>query len=296
MEWFREVASAPAKNGRLHPVSISPLILPQASGTRDLLGTKPDGFRGANVQPGVPNHGARTRLVSVVLPTYNERGNIVPLIQAIRTALASHPAEIVVVDDNSPDGTAVAVREAFTDEPAVKVVVRPSDPGFAKSIRRGIEEAGGDVVVVMDTDFNHQPAYLPFMIDSLRYYDCVMGSRFLYGGCMLPRSRHLLSWMFNVFVRWATGGQITDNLYGLFAIRADVLKRCRFDEVFFGYGDYFIRLLYYLQRQEVSILQFPAVNGKRLSGSGNSRFFRTFAKYFAATWRLALRGGVGHHA
>lgn len=230
------------------------------------------------------------QLVSVVLPTFNERGNVVPLVGAIRAALAGVAHEVLVVDDDSPDGTADAVRAAYPDDPAVRVIVRTTDKGFAKSIRAGIEHARGDAVVVMDSDFNHQPAYLPFMVDSLRYYDCVLGSRFLYGGRMFPRARHLLSWLFNVFVRCATGGQITDNLYGYFAIRTEVLRRCDFDAIFDGYGEYCIRLLHALQRGGVNILQFPAVNGERLKGAGNSRFLKTFWTYFKATVRLALGG------
>lgn len=227
------------------------------------------------------------QLISVVLPTYNESGNIVALIRNVRESLLTIPLEVLVVDDNSPDGTADLVRRTFADDPSVKVVVRTSDPSLAKSIRRGIDEAGGDAILVMDTDFNHQPCYLRFMIDSLRHYDCVLGSRFLYGGRMDSRARHLLSWIFNVFVRILTAGQITDNLYGLFAIRTSVLQRCDYDQIFFGFGDYFIRLLYQLQRMRISILQFPAVNGRRQAGMGNSRFVKTFATYFAATWRLA---------
>jgi dolichol-phosphate mannosyltransferase len=230
-------------------------------------------------------------LVSVVVPTFNEVGNIVPLVRAIQDALNGYRYEVLVVDDNSPDGTAHAVRTAFPSESRVRVIVRTQDPSFARSIRTGIEEAHGDVIVVMDSDFNHQPQYLPFMIDSLRYYDCVTGSRFLYGGRMFPRSRHLLSWLFNVFVRCLTRGQITDNLYGLFAIHADLLRQCDFDAIFQGRGEYFIRLIYQLQRLGLSILQFPAVNGRRLTGEGNSRFLRTFATYFRATWRVAVQGG-----
>ncbi|HEY3323058.1 MAG TPA: glycosyltransferase [Planctomycetota bacterium] len=234
---------------------------------------------------------ASTR-VTVILPTYNERGNIVALIEAIRSALEGHDLEVLVVDDNSPDGTAELVRETFKDRQSVKLVVRTEDKGFAKSIRRGLEDATGDVLVVMDTDFNHQPKYLPFMVESMKHYDMVMGSRFLYGGLMEPRSRHLLSWVFNVYVRVVTGGQITDNLYGFFAVHRRVMGGVNYDRVFFGYGDYFIRLLYYLQHQKIHILQFPAVNGRRLAGQGNSRFLKVFLKYSWATLGLSFRGRI----
>lgn len=231
--------------------------------------------------------------ISVILPTFNESGNIVPLIEAVRSQLSGHALEVLVVDDNSPDGTADVVRSRFHDDPGVRVVVRDTDPSLARSIRRGLEEAKGENVVVMDTDFNHNPAYLPQMVAGLAHYDCVMGSRFLYGGLMNSRPRHLLSWLFNVFVRLVTHGQITDNLYGLFAAKRAVLERYEYSRIFFGFGEYFIRLLYFMQRDGVRILQFPAVNGDRRSGEGNSSFLRTFRQYFAATLRFAAKERLG---
>src|SRR5258705_12005609 len=90
--------------------------------------------------------------VSVVLPTYNESGNIGRLITALRESGQSlRDLELVVVDDNSPDHTADVARDAG---PGVRVIVRTEERGLATAVRRGIEEAKGDVDVVMDTDFN----------------------------------------------------------------------------------------------------------------------------------------------
>ena len=226
--------------------------------------------------------------ISVVVPTYNEAKNIVPLVTEIHNQLGGYEHEIIVVDDNSPDGTYAAVK-SMEDAPYVKPVLRTQDRGFAKSIRCGIENAEGNIVVIMDSDFNHQPKYLPSMIESLKYYDCVSASRFVYGGQMDTKSRHLMSWVFNIFVRVMTGGQVTDSLYGFMAIRQEVLNRVNYDKVFWGYGDYCIRLMYYLQQKNCSILQFPAVNGRRLAGAGNSRFFKVFVQYFVAVLRLTYR-------
>lgn len=226
-------------------------------------------------------------LVSVILPTYNERTNALLLVKELHEVLAGRPHEIVVADDDSPDGTHDAL--VALKDPTVTAIRRTSDRGLANSIRCGLEHARGSSVVIMDSDFNHQPMYLPFMLDALEHYDCVSGSRFLYGGRMSTRTRHLLSWQFNVFTRVMTGGQMTDNLYGFFAIRRDVLDRCDFDRIFWGYGDYAIRLLHQLQALEVSILQFPAVNGARRAGVGNSRFLKVFWQYFLEVMKLSLK-------
>lgn len=222
------------------------------------------------------------------MPTFNEERNITFLIAEIKKYLANFTKEILVIDDNSSDKTVENVEREFKSDPEIKVIIRQQNRGLANSIREGIEKAKGEIIVVMDTDFNHQPKYLPFMIQAMDFYDCVTASRFLYGGKMSSRLRHILSYLFNIFVRILTGGYITDNLYGFFAIKRKLLAQQNLNSIFWGYGDYFIRLLYYLQKSNVQILQFPAVNGERKSGTGNSTFFKTFCQYFIATIKLAI--------
>lgn len=231
-------------------------------------------------------------MTSVILPTYNEKHNVVLLIGEIHKNLASYNHEIVVVDDNSPDGTFEEVQSLTL--PFVRPILRKENRGLANSIRCGLENANGDILVVMDSDFNHKPEYLPFMIDSLKYYDCVAATRFLYGGSMDSRIRHILDWLFNIFVRLVTGGQINDNLYGYFAVKKGTIEKVDYDRVFWGYGDYYIRLLYFLQKNRTSILQFPAINGRRLSGVGQSGFVGIFWQYFRETIKLVLKGRIGN--
>lgn len=226
-------------------------------------------------------------MISVVLPAYNERENVIPLSNAIHEVIKNYDHEIIVVDDNSPDGTYNALVEL--NKEWLKPILRNKDRGFAKSIRCGIENAKGDIIIVMDSDFNHIPEYLPFMLASLNYYDCVSASRFLYGGKMDSKIRHYLSWIFNIFVRIMTGGKITDSLYGYFAIKKSKLEKVNFDEIFYGYGEYCIRLFYQFQKLNFSVLQFPAINGDRLHGEGNSSFVGVFKKYFIAVIKLAIK-------
>jgi dolichol-phosphate mannosyltransferase len=226
-------------------------------------------------------------LVSVILPAYNEKDNVLPLILEVHKCIESRPHEILLVDDNSPDGTYQAALDLRL--PYLKPILRTENRGLANSIKRGIEEAAGDIIVVMDSDFNHNPSYLPFMLDSLKYYDCVTASRFLYGGGMASAIRRIASWFFNIMVRLATGGAINDNLYGYFAIKSTVINKCDHAQIFWGYGDYFIRLLYFLQKMEISILQFPAINGQRLSGTGQSHLIKIFMQYSKELAILAMK-------
>jgi dolichol-phosphate mannosyltransferase len=224
--------------------------------------------------------------VSVILPCYNEKGNILPIIDAIHNELNFVSHEIIVIDDNSPDGTFLLVQH--NNIPFVKPVLRKSDPSLAKSIRRGIEEAKGNILVIMDSDFNHQPLYLPMMIKNMEFYDCVSGSRFVYGGKMEKKWKHFGSLLFNIWIKLLTRKNFTDSLYGYFSIRRDFLEKLDYDKIFWGYGDYCIRLMFYLQQQKANILQFPAENGKRCSGTGNKHLIKVFFQYIKATIKLAL--------
>lgn len=225
-------------------------------------------------------------LISIVLPCFNEKGNVIPLIHEISRILMNQAHEIIVVDDNSPDGTFQAV--ADLDLPQVKPILRLKNPGFAHSIREGIEASSGAIIIIMDSDFNHEPAYLPIMIANCQFYDVVSGSRFVYGGSMSSRFRHISSWLFNIFVRIVTKRLVTDSLFGFIAIRREVLEQIDFDTVFWGYGDYCIRLMYYLQEKSFSILQIPAVLGQRKYGEGNKKLIKTFFSYFKATLHLVF--------
>ncbi len=247
--------------------------------------------------------------VSVVLPTYNERDNICDLVEAIVAEVGplGWRYEVLVVDDNSPDGTAEIVRSRFgavegctravqtgdqTGDQTVRLCVRTADKGLAKSIRHGLEIARGQTLVVMDTDFNHDPAMIPQMVDLLRYYDLVIGSRFVMRGGMEDTLRYRLSLFYNVFIRALLHTQIQDNLSGFFAVRRDRLFQLEplFPRIFYGYGDYFIRLLLTAWRSDWKILEVPVFYILRRHGDSKTGFWRIFRDYTAAVLRLRFLG------
>lgn len=252
--------------------------------------------------------------VSVVLPTYNERDNICDLIDAIRHELApaGYAYEVLVVDDSSPDGTAEVVRQRYnvgvqgagrlpggdhatdhvTEHATVRLFVRTQDKGLANSIRDGLILAQGRTLVVMDTDFNHDPALIPQMVDLLRYYDLVIGSRFVMRGGMEDRLRYHFSQLYNVFIRALFQTQIQDNLSGYFAIRRERLFALAplFPAIFYGYGDYFIRLLLAAWRQEWKILEVPVFYILRRHGDSKTGFWSIFWQYTAAVLCLRRNG------
>lgn len=254
--------------------------------------------------------------LSVILPTYNERDNICDLVDALQLHLSATAwrYEVVVVDDDSPDGTANVVRRRYglgegTDvssaelsrpgggsevagQGRVRLIVRETNKGLAYAIREGIERSEGHTLVVMDTDFNHDPAMTPQMVDLLRYYDLVIGSRFVMRGGMEDALRYRLSLLYNVGIRLLFQTQVQDNLSGFFALRRE-----RFDElgpkidlIFYGYGDYFIRLLVVAWRQGWRILEVPVFYILRRHGDSKTGFWRIFTEYTAAVIKLRVRG------
>jgi dolichol-phosphate mannosyltransferase len=232
-------------------------------------------------------------VVSVVLPTYNERdgiGELVAEIVAIARA-ARLDFEVLVVDDDSPDGTAAHVREVFAGEPAVRVHVRRGERGLATAIWRGLREARGDVLVVMDSDGNHDPALVPLMVRCAEEFDVVVGSRYVLGGGMLTSTfRYWASYAFNILIRVVLGLRIHDNLSGYLAFRRALSDRLEPARVFYGYGDYAVRFLYQVVRQGGRVLEIPTVYRFRKGGESKTRFFAYFWTYLASVFRLRLLG------
>ena len=247
--------------------------------------------------------------VSIILPTYNERDNICDLIDAIDRELtpSQNHFEVLVMDDNSPDGTAQVVTEWYgidRDERQsgvavtplgggrVRLHVRTQDKGLANSIRDGLERADGRTLVVMDTDFNHDPAMIPQMVDFLRYYDLVIGSRFVMRGGMEDQGRYWASFFYNFFIRMLLHTQIQDNLSGFFAVRRDRFFKLApmFDKIFYGYGDYFIRLLLVAWRNNWKILEVPVFYILRRHGDSKTGFWSIFRDYTKAVLKLRFFG------
>ncbi len=235
--------------------------------------------------------------VSVVLPTYDEAGNIVRLVRALHDVLADVEHEIIVVDDDSPDGTYDLVERTFADDERVRALRRTTDHGLATSIRAGVELAGGTQVVVMDTDFTHDPYELPTMLAVAGSFDIVSGSRFCAGGRMQDTAHYLASLYYNRVLRVVLRTQVQDNLGGYFTMPREKLIALPLDRIFFGYGDYFFRLLFYAQRAGLSVVELPAVYRARTAGVSKSNFLAMLSGYATAALRLRLRersrGGRG---
>lgn len=231
---------------------------------------------------------------SIILPTYNEKDNIVELVQAIFKAIPpTIDYEVVIVDDNSPDGTAEAVVRCFGNDPRLKLFVRVQDRGLASAIRYGIEHSSGEILLFMDTDFNHDPALLPQMISFLEFYDIIIGSRFVMSGGMEDRFRQYCSLVYNWGIRLLFGTPVHDNLSGFFAIYRNKLLSMDLNQIFYGYGDYFIRLLMVGHKRGYKMLEIPVFYRLRLHGHSKTQFISTFNKYSLALLTLRIKLWTG---
>ena len=230
--------------------------------------------------------------ISVILPTYCERDNIGNLISAVETSLFSlgQEIEILVVDDNSPDGTAEVVR-AHPTRPGVQVkcFVRTQERGLATAIRYGIQQSSGGRIVIMDTDFNHSPINIPQMVKLLDEYDLVIGSRFVRGGGMEDRKRHIFSLIYNWFIQLVLWHGIRDSLSGFFTMRRQALFSLDLAGIFRGYGEYFIRLTYGAFRGGQKIVEVPVFYTLRQQGFSKSRFGSMLCDYTLTALSLRIR-------
>lgn len=226
--------------------------------------------------------------ISVILPTYNEKDNIIELISDIFRVFGVEniECEVIVVDDNSPDGTANVVKNEFGNEKRLQLLVRKDERGLATAIRYGIERSKGNIVVVMDTDFNHDPKMLPQLTEFLKYYDIVIGSRFVFGGGMGDRFRHFCSMIYTTWLKLLLGIQIKDKLSGFFAIRKERLYSLDMDSIFYGYGDFFIRLLLKAQKDGFRMLEVPTFYVLRKAGESKTDFIKVFYKYTKSALKL----------
>jgi dolichol-phosphate mannosyltransferase len=205
----------------------------------------------------------------VVIPTYNERDNILPLVESILRRLPR--ATIWIVDDNSPDGTgSIADDLANTDE-RVQVVHRPGKLGlgtaYAEAFQRALAD-DFDVVFEMDADFSHDPAYLPALLEALQDADFVLGSRYVPGGGTRNWSpiRRFISRMGNVVANIGLGVKTRDATGGFRAFRPSALSALDFDRLKLrGYG-FQIEVVYQLERAGARIVEVPIVFVERVTG------------------------------
>jgi dolichol-phosphate mannosyltransferase len=223
--------------------------------------------------------------LSLIAPTYNEQENIGRLVERVHGALAGYDYELIVVDDNSPDGTAETARQ-LSDQYPVKVVVRTSERGLASAVVAGFGHASGDVLGVIDADLQHPPEALPSLLEAIRGgADVAIGSRYVEGGGIegwtfkrevISRGAKLLA-----AILLPSARRIKDPLAGFFLFRRDVIEGAELSPV--GYKI----LLEVLARGTArNVAEVPYTFREREKGQSNLTY-KEQVNYLRHLWRLA---------
>jgi dolichol-phosphate mannosyltransferase len=226
----------------------------------------------------------------ICIPTYNERENIIRMIDAVTAVLPE--THVLVIDDGSPDGTAMLVRERMATDGRVHLLERQGKLGLGTAYCAGFAyclEKGFDVIMQMDADFSHDPKDLPRFIESISDHDLVIGSRYVSGVNVInwPMSRLLLSWFANVYTRVITGMPVKDATGGFKCFRADVLRRIDLTRIRSNGYAFQIEMNYRAWRNRARVLEIPIIFVDRVAGVSKMSKNIVFEAAFLV-WKLKL--------
>jgi len=225
----------------------------------------------------------------VIVPTYNERDNIIRLIDAV---LSQDPSiDVLVVDDGSPDGTGTLVDERAAGDPRVRILHRPRKMGLGTAYLAGFRWAlgeGYELVFEMDADFSHDPSHLPQFLESSRDADLVLGSRYREGKVTVvnwPISRLLLSYSANIYARVVTGLPLFDATGGFKCFHRKVLEAIDLNDVRSNGYAFQIEMSFRAWRKGFRIVEIPIVFVDRTEGESKMSK-RIVREAIWMVWRL----------
>jgi dolichol-phosphate mannosyltransferase len=227
--------------------------------------------------------------ILVIIPTFNERTTVTPIVGRVRTSVPE--VHILIADDNSPDGTGQIADQLAAADDHVHVMHRLGKEGLGAAYLAGFAWAlqdGYDVVVEMDADGSHQPEQLHRLLDALRDADMVMGSRWVTGGKTenWPKSRQFISRGGSAYTRMMLGVPIHDATGGYRAFRADTLRRLDLHEVASQGYCFQIDLAWRAMQRGMRVREVPITFVERTSGTS-----KMSKKIVAeALWRVTAWG------
>ena len=246
------------------------------------------------MQLGISNEESNSDQISIIIPTYNESKNIVRILKSIGDNLPKNlKVEAIVVDDNSPDGTGKIVEEYLNNVKkiagyTIDVIHRTAKKGLSSAILSGIKQAGGNTIVVMDSDFSHPPQVIPKMIEYLKKYQCdlVIASRYIKGGNIdgWTLKRKIMSKVATMIAKKGLGVKTNDPMSGFFAFRKNILKEINFDAI--GYK---ILLEILVKKRGIHVKEIPYTFQNRDSGSSKLDS-TTIVDYIKSVWKLYKYG------
>jgi dolichol-phosphate mannosyltransferase len=212
----------------------------------------------------------------LIIHTYNERDNVNALVSRIRKAVPREP--IFFVDDNSPDGTAAAIRSIQACDPDIHLMVRPGKGGYGSACRDAmgkiLRENLAPYVIQSDADLSHPPELLPAMIEALRTWPVVIGSRYVAGGGSRNWDfrRRCLSRGANMYARLLTGVPVHDMTAGFVGYQAKILCKIDLSQIRSEGYAFLMEMKFNLSRRGATFHELPIIFTER--ESGKSKFSR----------------------
>lgn len=224
----------------------------------------------------------------LVLPTYNEAENVEAVVEAARAKLPA-AAQVLIVDDSSPDGTGEIAARLAARHANVSVLHRQVKEGLGPAYIAGFRQAlagGAGLVLEMDSDFSHDPAYLPRLLEAARRADVVLGSRYVPGGGVSDWSplRKAISRGGSAYARLVLGVGVQDLTGGFKCFRAEVLEAIDFDSIQARGYAFQVEMTYRAIRAGFKVVEVPIVFRDRRTGS--SKMDRAIVA--EAVWRVPL--------
>jgi dolichol-phosphate mannosyltransferase len=233
--------------------------------------------------------------VQIVIPTYNERENVEPLIATIRHYQRS--CGILIVDDGSPDGTGERAEELAASDPLLGVLHRRGPRGFGRSLVEGMLwalERNPDFVIQMDADGSHNPQYLPALLEAARSHDLVIGSRYVGHRVSVvnwPVSRLLLSLFANLYVRAITRLPVCDTTSGFRCWRASALRQIGLQTITSDGYSFLVETLFRAHALGLRITEVPIIFIERRTGASKMNR-KVILESAIMPWRLMAARAV----
>jgi len=232
------------------------------------------------------------KAVSVIVPTYNERENLPTLIERINKIFVDGRiiGEVVIIDDNSPDGTGQLAEQLRRKYKFLKVIHRPSKLGLGSAYREGFRAAVGKLLFTMDADLSHDPAYMPQFIERSKHADVVVGSRYVKGGGIIGWGlyRKLVSKIANFLAGIVVGADVNDITSGYRAYRREVLEKVPLEEIQSSGYAFQLEILYEIRKKGFKIDSVPIVFTDRRKGRSKLGM-REILSFLMLTIKLGLR-------
>lgn len=232
----------------------------------------------------------------VVIVTYNEAENVPELLPELLRLGSEY--EVIVVDDNSPDGTGRLVSEMAVNEPRIHLVQRPGKLGYASACLTGFKAAlnmGADYIVQMDADYSHNPGDIPRLVDAAKVADMVIGSRYVKGGATQgwPLSRRIISRTANLMARLLLGLPIHDCTCGFKCFRRSTLESIDFEDVRSNGFASIYEISYFCHRSGMVLREVPILLVDRRAGKSKLSW-RMMLEALSVMLRLRLSRAQGY--